>query len=86
MKFMVEFGDKKLLLDSNQLEILMTAIDGVPMLVDKHVGDKKGTHGYNNSYVHDVLAKRTVEWLRIAPIADDYIDTIKLAAKLEKDE
>ena len=83
MKFMVEFGDKKLLLDSNRLEILMTAVDGVPMLVDKHVGDKKGTHGYNNSFVNEVMDKRTVDWLRVTPIADDYIDAIKLAAKLE---
>lgn len=84
MKYLLEFGnDNKLLLTAHQLEILVTALDGAEMLTNRHVGDKKGTHGYNNCYVHDVLSKRTVEWLNIKPVADDYINTIKLTTKLE---
>ena len=85
MKYLLELGnDKKLLLTAHQLEILVTAVDGVDMLTNKHVGDKNGTHGYNNCYVHDVQARRVHEWLDIKPVADDYLDTLKLAATLEK--
>lgn len=84
MKFLLELGnDNKILLTAEQLEMLVSAVDGVEMLTNRHVGDKKGTHGYNNCYVHDVLPKRTVDWLHIKPVADDYIDALKLAAKLE---
>lgn len=87
MKYLLELGnDKKLLLTAHQLEVLVTAVDGADMLTDKHVGDKKGTHGYNNCYIHDVQPRRVHEWLNVKPVADDYLDTIKLAVKLHDKE
>ena len=86
MKFLLELGnDNKILLTAEQLERLVDAVDGAEMLTNRHVGDKQGTHGYNNCYVHDVLVKRTVDWLNIRPVADDYIDAIKLAVKLREE-
>lgn len=88
MKYLLDLGnEKKLLLTAHQLEVLVTAVDGADMLINKHVGDKKGTHGYNNCYIHDVQTRRAHEWLDVKPVADDYLDTIKLAVKLhDKDE
>lgn len=84
MKYLLDLGnDKILILSDRQLETLIGTIDGADMLVNKHVGDKKGTHGYNNCYVHDVQAKRAHEWLSVKPVAEDYLDAIKLAAKLD---
>lgn len=84
MKYVVTMpGDKKLLLTEAQLEILMSAVDGAEMLVDKHVGNNNGTHGYNNAYIHTIETKRTVEWFTVSPVADDYLDTVRLASKLE---
>lgn len=85
MKFIVSFpNDKKLLLSAQQLEVFISVIDGVEMLVDKHVGANQGTHGYSNSYIHAIEIKRTAEWFTATPVAEDYLDTIRLAAKLEK--
>lgn len=85
MKYLLELGgEKKLVLTEHQLEIFVTAVDGADMLTNKHVGDKKGTHGYNNCYIHDVQPKRVHEWLDVKPITDDYLDAIKLAAKLDE--
>lgn len=87
MKFIVVMpGDKKLVLTATQLEIFMSAIDGAEMLVDKHVGNHLGTHGYNNAYIHDVETRRTIDWFTVIPVDEDYVDTLKLAAKLEKEE
>lgn len=84
MKFLLELGnDSKLLLTAEQLGRLVDAVDGAEMLTNRHVGDKKGTHGYNNCYIHDVMTKRTVDWLKVMPVTNDYIDALKLAAKLE---
>jgi hypothetical protein len=87
MKYLFEIGnDKTLVLTAHQLELLVAAIDDSEMLVNKHVGDKNGTHGYNNCYVHDVQNKRAHEWLSVRPVAEDYLDTLKFAAKLENDK
>lgn len=85
MRYLVSMSnDRKLLLTAQQLELFVSAIDGVEMLVDKHVGGGHGTHGYQNSYVHAIETRRTVDWLTVNPVADDFVDAIKLAAKLEK--
>lgn len=87
MRYMISMpGDKKILLTAQQLEVFMAAIDGAEMLVDKHVGNNQGTHGYNNSYIHIIESKRTVEWFAVNPVADDYVDALRLAARLEKEE
>lgn len=87
MRYLVVLGsDKKLLMTDKQLAAFVAAVDGVDMLLDKHVGENQGTHGYKNACIHHIEVKRTVDWLQVNPIADDYVDAIKLAAKLENDK
>jgi hypothetical protein len=87
MKYLLELGnDRKLLLTEQQLAAVVDAVDGAPMLDNKHVGDGKGTHGYNSCYIYDIALKRAHEWMTVRPISD-YLEALKLAVKLhDKDE
>lgn len=87
MKFLFELSsDRKLVFSEAQLEAFIAAIDSTDTLANKHVGSNKGTHGYNNSYVHAIEPTNPMEWVRVTPVTDDYVEALKLAAKLEKDE
>ena len=87
MKYIFELnGDRKLVFSEDQLAAFIAAMEPTDTMVNKHVGNNKGTHGYSNSYVHAIEPTNLMEWLRVTPVTDDYVDTLKLAAKLEKDE
>jgi len=86
MKYMFELsGDRKLVFSEAQLEAFINAIDDAEMVVDKHVGNNQGTHGYSNSYVHEIKPPVSMEWLKVTPLQDDYVDTLRLTAKLGKE-
>lgn len=87
MKYLFELSsDRKLVFSEAQLEAFVAAIEPTDTLGSKHVGNNKGTHGYGNSYVHAIAPTNPMEWVRVTPVTDDYVDALKLAAKLEKEE
>jgi len=85
MKYKVAVSGVQLILDQNQLEILMTAVQDALQFAEKHVGTGKGTQGYGNSYIPTLEVKQPHEWLGVTIVADDFIDATKLAMKLEND-
>jgi aerobic-type carbon monoxide dehydrogenase small subunit (CoxS/CutS family) len=72
------------LVDARQLEILTDTLSFAEQLTETHVGNNQGSQGYNNAYVPTIKPVVTHELFTVAPVNQDYIDTIKLAAKLDE--
>ena len=72
------------LVDARQLEILTDTLSFAEQLTETHVGNNLGSQGYNNAYVPTIKPVVTHELFTVAPVNQDYIDTIKLATKLDE--
>lgn len=86
MRYLINLSGKNLALTEHQLALLMTAVQDADLMDQKHVGTGKGCQGYDNAYIPTIGRKQTHEWLQVAVMPDDYIDTLKLTMKLDKDE
>ena len=86
MRYKVSVSGVPLILDQTQLDILMTAVQDAHQLAEKHVGNGKGSQGYNNAYIPTIEIKQPHEWLGVTLVADDFIDATKLAMKLDTGE
>jgi hypothetical protein len=86
MRYKVQVSGVPLILNEAQMALLLTAVQDAEQLAEKHVGNHKGSQGYNNAYVPTVEVKQPHEWLQVHIVADDFVDATKLAMKLDKDE
>lgn len=86
MRYLVNVSGKNLALTEHQLTLLMASVQDADLMDQKHVGNGKGCQGYSNAYIPTVERKQTHEWLTATVMSDDYIDTVKLAMKLDTDE
>lgn len=86
MKHQVSISGKNIILTQHQLEILLTAVQDAEQISEKHVGNGKGSQGYQNSYVPIIERKQPHEWLSALCVADDFVDAIKLTMKLDPTE
>lgn len=84
MKFKMTINGHHVLLDAGQLEILTDTLSFAEHLTETHVGNNLGSQGYNNAYVPTIKSVVTHELFTVAPVNQDYIDTIKLATKLDE--
>ena len=82
MKFKMTINGHNVLVDAGQLEILTDTLSFAEHLSEVHVGNNQGSHGYNNAYVLNIKPVVTHELFMVAPMNQDYIDTIKLSMKL----
>ena len=86
MRYKIAVSGIPLILNEVQMNLLLSAVQDAEQLSEKHVGNHKGSQGYNNAYIPTVEVKQPHEWLGVHIVADDFIDTIKLTMKLDKDE
>lgn len=86
MRYKVAVSGIPLILNEVQMNLLLSAVQDAEQLSEKHVGNGNGSQGYNNAYIPTVEVKQPHEWLGVHLVADDFIDTIKLTMKLDKDE
>ena len=86
MKFVVKINDRKMLLSAAQVEQLIELIADCEYYHEKYMGPDKGTIGASNSYEPVIERSNVDEWFDAKVMRDDYIDTIKLRMKLEKDK
>jgi hypothetical protein len=82
MKFQLELHGKKMLMSYAQLDAMLAVLNTCEVIEDKHIGEGKGTHGYNNNYVTNISPLPVEGWLNPTLIEDHYYDAIKLAQKL----
>lgn len=83
MKFRLTVNGHHILLDAQQLETVVDTLSMAEHLTEIHVGNNQGTQGYNNAYMPAIKPIVGHELFIVAPVSQDFIDTIKLAAKLE---
>lgn len=83
MKFKLTINGNSVLVDVEQLNIIIDALADAEHLTETHVGNNKGSQGYQNAYVPAIKPVVTHELFTVAPVNQDYIDTIKLATKLD---
>lgn len=83
MKFKLTLNGHHILVDAKQLEIIVDTLSLAEHLTEIHVGNNQGTQGYNNAYMPAIKPVTGHELFTVAPVSQDFIDTIKLAARLE---
>ena len=71
------------LVDARQLEILTDTLSFAEYLTETHVGAGQGSQGYQSAFVPVIKPVVTHEIFTVAPVNQDYIDTIKLSMKLD---
>jgi len=86
MRYKVTVSGAPLILTQHQLEILMTAVQDAQQIGEKHVGNGKGSQGYNNAYVPTIEIKQPHDWLGVTLVAEDFVDSIMMAMKLDTGE
>lgn len=85
MKFVVKVNDRRLLLTAQQVEAMVELLVGCEYYDEKYVGKDNGSLGSNNAYIPEVKPCNIDEWFDAKVMRDDYVETVKLAMKLEKD-
>jgi len=85
VKFRLTVNGHNLLVDVRQLEILVDTLTGAEHLSETHVGSNKGSQGYQNAFVPVIKPVVANDLFTVAPINQDYIDTIKLSMKLNEE-
>jgi aerobic-type carbon monoxide dehydrogenase small subunit (CoxS/CutS family) len=82
MKFKLTVNGHHVLVDAAQLEIITDTFANAEYLTEKHVGENLGSQGYKNGYVPEIKPIITHELFMVAPMSQDYIDTVKLTMKI----
>lgn len=82
MKFKMTVNGHNILVDANQLDVITNTLADAEFLTETHVGNNLGSQGYQNAFVPAIKPVITHELFTVAPISQDYIDTIKLTMKL----
>jgi aerobic-type carbon monoxide dehydrogenase small subunit (CoxS/CutS family) len=72
-----------ILVDARQLEIIVDTLSMAEHLTEIHVGNNQGTQGYQNAYMPAIKPVTGHDLFTVAPVSQDFIDTIKLTAKLD---
>jgi len=83
MKFKMTINGHSVLVDARQLEILTDTLSFAEHLTETHVGANQGSQGYQSAFVPVIKPVVTHEIFTVAPVNQDYIDTIKLSMKLD---
>lgn len=79
MKFKINIANKDVLLTSEQLTTIVEVLHGCDILNNEYVGNNKGDNG--SSYAKLIRQLDTSE-MNISPLADDFVETLKLRTKL----
>jgi hypothetical protein len=82
MKCTLNIHGYKLLLTAEQLATIVDTINAVEYIGDEHVGKGLGDSGYDLAYRRVVRPFDSIERLQVTVIADDVVDTLRLATKM----
>jgi hypothetical protein len=79
MKYLLDISGQKVLLSHVQLEIITEAVAGAELLTSKY--QRNAPSG--NNYAPNVETLLLHEWFKPSIVEDTFIDTVKLAMKLQ---
>ena len=79
MKYVLDLFGKRVVLTHTQLEIIAETVSGAEVLESKYTSIK--TNGSN--YTYHIETPVLHDWFKPTVVEDDYIDTLKLVAKLQ---
>jgi aerobic-type carbon monoxide dehydrogenase small subunit (CoxS/CutS family) len=82
VKFRLTVNGNSILVDARQLEIIIDTLTSAEHLSETHVGNNLGSQGYQNAFVPVIKPVVANDLFLVAPINQDYIDTIKLTMKV----
>lgn len=83
MKHLLDISGGKVLLTAAQLEIIAEVVAGAELLQNKYIGSKGGNASSYQPYVEAVPLH---DWFKANMVTEDYIDSIKLAWKLQQEQ
>jgi len=86
MKYLLNLGDIKVLLDEAQVTAVVDLLGSCTQLVDHHVGKNKGDHGYELSYIHHIKPINIMESLVLRPMPEDQYGAAVLITKLHEEK
>ena len=86
MRFVLSVDGKDMVLDERQLHGVMFILDNCEELRQVYKGDGKGSRGGSLQYVDELHPVDQRGGFTVKPLSDQYYDTIKLVAKLAKDD
>jgi len=84
MKHLLEIGNSRVLLSHTQLDIIAEVLADAELLGNKYVGTPKGMNG--TAYVPEITKPLLHDWLKTTLVEDNYIDSLKLAQKLQAEQ
>ena len=80
MKYVLELSGKRVLLSHDQLTAITKAVAGADILARKYTSQKQPDGSNYLPYIETPLLH---DWFTTNVIEDDFIDALKLAAKLQ---
>lgn len=86
MKYMLNLGETKVLLDDTQVAAIVDLLGSCEQLGDHHVGKGLGDHGYDMTYIYHVKPFNVMESLTLRPMSEDQYGAAVLVTKLHTEK
>jgi hypothetical protein len=80
MKYVLDLFGKRVVLTHTQLELIAETVSGAEVLESKYCSIKTSNSSH---YTYHIETPVLHDWFKPTVVEDDYIDTLKLAAKLQ---
>ena len=84
LKFVVEIANKKVVLDTAQLEKLWDIVHGADVMSEKWVGSGKGTTGSSKDYLPIISMFEAHKDLSVTTVSQEQIEAIKFVMKQQE--
>jgi len=85
MRFLLNVDGKDMVLDERQLHDVMSILDNCEEMKQQYKGDGKGIRGSSLQYADELRPVDPRGEFGVKLLSDNYYDTLKLVAKLAKD-
>jgi len=84
MKFKIEICGTSVLLDYNQLNTVLNALEGAERIEEKYIGSNQGTNGTN--YLKLIRPYQPMDHFRLNGMTDEEYGALQLVTKLEDEK
>ena len=81
MRFIVSVNGQPVVLTSEQLDILSTALTGAERITDIDVGKGNGTRGYADQYIDGIAPYISRDRMQVSVLSEEDYEAIKFVTK-----